>query len=94
MGYFTLKVSAEELKKAAKDPGDAAELTRKYAAHQSDSIRTSLLNKDLKDYQEGRKALKRKAEAKGWTPAKKQPWKAAEKREFEGGLGRFAKSGQ
>lgn len=94
MGYFTLKVSAEELKKAAKDPGDAAELTRKYAAHQSDSIRTSLLNKDLQDYQEGRKALKRKAEAKGWTPAKKQPWKATEKKEFNGGLGRYAGSGQ
>lgn len=88
---FTLKVSKKELEEAAKD---SSGLTAKYREHVGDPVRTALLEKDLKNYQEGRKSLKRKAEAKGWTPAKPGQRKPAASTEFSGTIGRFAKSGQ
>ena len=91
----TTKVSKEELEIALKDPNAAQLLVQKYRKTLADPIRTSvLLAKDLGDYQEGRKDLKRKAEAKPWMPAKPGQRRPPSQEEFNGTIGRFGKKGQ
>lgn len=91
----TTKVKREELEAAAKDPEAAALLTQKYRKTVADPVRSSvLLGKDLQKFQEVLKTLKRKAEAKNWFPAKREPGKRKlEPDDFSGTIGRFAKSG-
>ncbi len=92
-GKFTVDVSKEELEEAAKNPDAALALTKKYRDMVSDPVRSSLLGSDLKEFQESRKNLKRKAEAKPWTPSKTKPWQKTPRDEFNGVLGRKGGSG-
>lgn len=92
MKPLTLKLTEAELKEASKSNGSS--LTEKFRDLHADPIRASiLLEKDLKDYQEGRRNLKRKAEAKPWTPSKPGQWARTPRGEFNGTVGKFAKSG-
>ena len=90
----TVKVTEKELKEAAKSSAAADLLTQRYSENLRDPVKTSIFtSKDLENYQESRKALKRKAEAKAWEPSKPEPWKYTPRDEFNGGLGRKGKSG-